>query len=175
MCSPHVKACIDREILATCIIYRGAVLYIHVRQPVQCCGVLCWLVALAVRTKTLLTKTEARHYSLRGYVETHGTTCTPLHVASPHFLPSYPVSTAGRFLTLSLAILLHGWCRCTVPSASIESAIYYCHDRRAVDLCTSRYVCILHVCSVSAGYPGTEPRAPENYIKIVPVGWLAPA
>ena len=42
--------------------------------------------------------------------------------ASLHFLPSYAVSTAGRFLTLSLAIVLHGWCRCTVPSASIESA-----------------------------------------------------
>ena len=42
--------------------------------------------------------------------------------ASLHFLPSYAVSTAGRFLTLSLAILLHEWCRCTVPSASIESA-----------------------------------------------------
>ena len=39
--------------------------------------------------------------------------------ASPHFLSSYAVSTAG---TLSLAILLYGWCRCTVTSASIESA-----------------------------------------------------
>ena len=43
--------------------------------------------------------------------------------ASLHFLSSYAVSTAGLFLTLSLAIVLHGWCRCTVPtSASIESA-----------------------------------------------------
>ena len=58
--------CIDREILATCIIYRGAV---FLRTP-TCCGVLCWLVALAVRD------IEARNYSLRGYVETHGTTCT---------------------------------------------------------------------------------------------------
>ena len=42
--------------------------------------------------------------------------------ASLHFLSSYAVFTAGRFLALSLAIVLHGWCRCTVPSASIESA-----------------------------------------------------
>ena len=93
--------------------------------------------------------------------------------ASLHFLSSYAVSTAGRFLTLSLAIVLHGWCRCTVPSASIESA-----DRRAVDLCTSRYVYVycMYVYSVSAnsGYPRC-PFARKLYIVPVRLGWLAPA
>ena len=40
--------------------YRVAV-FIHTPT---CCGVLCWLVALAVGTKTKLKKTNARHYIL---------------------------------------------------------------------------------------------------------------
>ena len=41
--------------------------------------------------------------------------------ASLHFLPSYAVSTAGRFLTLSLAIvlILHGWCRCSLVNQPV--------------------------------------------------------
>ena len=60
------------------MIYRGAV---FIRTP-TCCGVLCWLVYSACCQNENQTDEyiEARHYSLRGYVETHGTTCTPLHV-----------------------------------------------------------------------------------------------
>ena len=70
--SPHVKERIDREILATCIIYRGAV-FIHTPT---CCGMLCWLVYSTCCQNENQTDEdiEARHYSLRGYVETHGTT-----------------------------------------------------------------------------------------------------
>ena len=71
---------------------------------------------------------------------------------------------SGALLTLSLATLLHVWCRCTVPSASIESSyLVYYKDRRAVALCTSRYVyvyCMYVVCPQTADIRGA--RAPEN-------------
>ena len=133
---------------------------------------LCWLVALVVRTKTKLRKTEARHYSLRGYVETHDTTCTRCTLNVVRFQCSHKRDNpsaelcyalvlsfySGALLTLSLAILLHVWCRCTVPSASIESS--YLELLTFVLHVTYYVYCMYVVCPQTADIRGA--RAPEN-------------